>query len=359
MTSAWHSIFWKVADMERLSDWLMTGEGTLVTGTEGLAGILDTWFGDRNAWQEDGTTGLAGTLDLTPGWSGWDGWNKTEKTENLRVLLETVRDRVVLVPPGDELAGDLDNLWGGEVWREAGDQGLAVALDQLPGWEGWDGDTGLSLDMLRGWLTPLPEAWTGVPEGDDGDQVELATATGPRFSQIEPVPGDGYPGWWQGYDSQDAAWKYVQSGSVPPTDETPGWVAFPTARTVKPVGPRRFDPVEPVPGSDYPGWWQGYDSRDGVWKYVWSGDVRPTDETPGWTGDLRAAVLAEARTATGTGPGPGTGSDPAGDITTLVDEAAAGAIADVRELGVTEDELSDAEIIDMLAEDMATEMASE
>lgn len=34
---------------------------------------------------------------------------------------------------------------------------------------------------------------------------------------------DGYPGWWQGYDGQEGVWKYAQS-AVRPGDDAEGWI---------------------------------------------------------------------------------------------------------------------------------------
>jgi hypothetical protein len=136
------------------------------------------------------------------------------------------------------------------------------------------------ITFLRG----LTDRWQGAASAPG--QADLATPVvgpgEPRFQQVGPVGGD-YPGWWQGYDTVDGVWKYVHGGDGQPTDQTPGWAISEAAFAAAPAGSAepRFQQVGPV-GGDYPGWWQGYDTVDGVWKYVHGGDGQPSDQTPGW-----------------------------------------------------------------------------
>lgn len=143
----------------RLTGWLLTDDGRAADDAGNLVNLLSLWFRDPDLWERD-DTGLAPLLDRTPGWSGWDSWQPAEKVEKLGLLLGTVRERVVLIPPEDELAVRLYQLWGNDTWRSADDIGLARAFDHLPDWSGWDSASDLTLETLRGWLTPLPTAWT-------------------------------------------------------------------------------------------------------------------------------------------------------------------------------------------------------
>lgn len=90
-------------------------------------------------------------------------------------------------------------------------------------------------------LQGLVSRWQGaahVPA--QGDPASTAGIGEPRFDQVGPVQGEGYPGWWQGYDTVDGVWKYVYSGSGQPTDQTPGWatseVAFAAAQAATQAG---------------------------------------------------------------------------------------------------------------------------
>lgn len=164
-------------------------------------------------------------------------------------------------------------------------------------------------------LVPLLErvaaTWEGAGTAAAAAQEQDAAggqADLPRFTTVQPVPGDDYPGWWQGYDTLDQVWKYVQHGDVQPDDQTTGWavgaVAFAEPVTAVATGPseqvaatQRFTAVQPVPGSDYPGWWQGYDTLDQQWEYAYSTGEQPGDQLLGWwAGDLATAV-AERETA--------------------------------------------------------------
>jgi hypothetical protein len=165
--------------MARLSGWLVTDEEEAVPGADGLVTLLDTWFGDRATWLDD-NEGLAPTLDETPGWSGWDSWNQTEKTENLRSLLETKRDRVVLIPPNDNLAEILTEVWQGDGWRYPDDGGLAQSLDGLSDWKGWE-SWDITLASLREWLTPLPAEWTGAEPAEPAEEAQ-------PVQQVQPAP---------------------------------------------------------------------------------------------------------------------------------------------------------------------------
>lgn len=124
----------------------------------------------------------------------------------------------------------------------------------------------------------------------------------PRFTHVERVPDESYPGWWQGYDTLDQAWKYVRHGDTPPDDRTAGWavgaVAFAesvgavaTGSAEQLAATLRFAAVQPVPGGDYPDWWQGYDTLDERWKYAYGRGQQPGDRLLGWwPGDLATAV---------------------------------------------------------------------
>ncbi|OLR92417.1 hypothetical protein [Actinokineospora bangkokensis] len=125
----------------------------------------------------------------------------------------------------------------------------------------------------------------------------MAQPAAARFSGVVPV--NGHPGWWQGLDGTDSAWKYVRSDTAP-TDATPGWVdqatAFATMAAPQAPAAPRFSGIAQVQG--YPGWWQGLDSTDSAWKYVRS-DTQPTDATPGWVDQATAfATMAQPAAAT-------------------------------------------------------------
>ncbi len=119
-----------------------------------------------------------------------------------------------------------------------------------------------------GWLEPddAAEFWQFIGEADVSGEV------------AEPPPGlitflRGLTDRWQGAAS------------------APGQADL--ATPVVGPGEPRFQQVGPV-GGDYPGWWQGYNTVDGVWKYVHGGDGQPTDQTPGW-------AISEAAFAAGRG----------------------------------------------------------
>lgn len=171
----------------------------------------------------------------------------------------------------------------------------------------------------------------------------------PRYLSVEAVAG--WPNWWQGYDSVDQAWKYVQAGEREPDDATTDWelaeTAFAPARAEV-----RFEQVQMVPGDAYPGWWQAYDRIDGAWKYAHGPDRAPTGRPGDWTTDLVNAAAQR------TEPAADSAADLAQQPPVALLETVATAIAEIRDAGVTEDEMSDAEIIDVLQESMRTEMAS-
>jgi hypothetical protein len=99
------------------------------------------------------------------------------------------------------------------------------------------------VDSLAQWFSSLLDGWHGdhPPEqsdqydgleqhglpaqpGDDAQSVQDATTHGPRFTDLTEV--DGYPDWWQGFDTAESGtdgWKYVHSVERP-TDATPGWM---------------------------------------------------------------------------------------------------------------------------------------
>lgn len=101
-------------------------------------------------------------------------------------------------------------------WLEPGQDAefwqLIVDLDI--GQSGWQAP-----EALAGLLERVATAWESAAERARGSAESAA-----RFAGIGPVPGTDYPGWWQGYDTVDQAWKYVYSGGDTPGDATAGWV---------------------------------------------------------------------------------------------------------------------------------------
>jgi hypothetical protein len=159
---------------------------------------------------------------------------------------------------------------------------------------------GSCLDQLAAWLDGLLTQWdTAVAANQNADAV-APDPTAARFEQIERV--DGYPDWWQGYDTCDGVWKYMQ-GAQQPDDGTHGWavsaVAFPSMQAQpEPAQPAaaaaRFEQIGRVEG--HPDWWLGFDTRERVWRYVQS-PRQPDDETPGWAVSTIAFPLMLAAAA--------------------------------------------------------------
>jgi hypothetical protein len=119
----------------------------------------------------------------------------------------------------------------------------------------------------------------------------------------------------------------------------------------------RFVSVEPVPGPHYPGWWQGFDSVERAWKYVHTGEVAPTDDTPGWTGTLATSALEQEVAAAAPYDEPPAGPDEESpELEQALVDAVTATIEDVRALGVTEEEMSDDDIIAALQEEIAAEL---
>jgi hypothetical protein len=82
-------------------------------------------------------------------------------------------------------------------------------------------------DSLARWLQGLIGQW-GAPgsgaEAAEPDAGPLGANPAPRFDEEKIAPvGDGYPGWWQGYDYLDGAWKYLRSDTKP-TGQSSGWL---------------------------------------------------------------------------------------------------------------------------------------
>ena len=92
-------------------------------------------------------------------------------------------------------------------------------------------------------------------------------------------------------------------------DEWEMAVREPTTATAAVRAEPRFERTGSVPGYEDEGWWQAYDSVDGVWKYV-QADTAPTDQTLGWviqsvafprqTAEQAAQAVAEVAEATQT-----------------------------------------------------------
>jgi hypothetical protein len=205
--------------MSRLSGWLLTDDGHAVAGAEGLVESLEFWFAGSSgaAWRGDDENGLPAMLDSVPGWWGWDSWDHSQKAENLRMLLDSARDRTALIPPGDELAHRLTGVWQGEWWRGADEYGLACALDQLPGWESW-AVPDLTLETLRAWLTPLPSEWDAEAGAEHARQVDGAAPDGHQPELDESV---NPPRWrrkaadaeeFEHYHQDDDVWERHRDG---------------------------------------------------------------------------------------------------------------------------------------------------
>ncbi|MGW5053704.1 hypothetical protein [Actinokineospora sp. NPDC004072] len=127
----------------------------------------------------------------------------------------------------------------------------------------------------------------------------------------------------------------------PESDPEPLAHTGPETEHRDPAHPPRYVEVEPVPGDDHPGWWHGYDTVDAVWKYVHTGAQRPTDSA-GWTPDMAPKRVQQPL-----------------DLDTALDEAIAAAIADVRALGISPEEMSNEEIIDALQRAVAAELPTD
>ena len=211
--------------------------------------------------------------------------------------LEDENDTTLQACFTSEPGGWLEDVQDAEFWQ------LIVGIDtDQPEW------------VLPSALVPLLErvaaGWEGAGTAPAADQEADAGAQAdpPRFTNVERVPGEGYAGWWQGYDTRDQVWKYVQSGDVRPDDRVAGWaagdVAFAGPVASAAAGPSaqaadapRFTNVERVPGGDYPGWWQGYDTLDQRWEYAYSTGEQPGDQVLGWSAGDLATAAAEREAA--------------------------------------------------------------
>ena len=119
-----------------------------------------------------------------------------------------------------------------------GDPGFSGAFGTQEGDGGWlDGRQyvefwgyvheyveGQSLDQLAGFLERVLVGWETAAQQQPPAVADAQD--GPRYAEIGQVPG--CPGWWQGYDTHDRDWRYVWSGAVP-TDATEGWVVYSAA----------------------------------------------------------------------------------------------------------------------------------
>ncbi|HEY3869614.1 MAG TPA: hypothetical protein VGM10_14730 [Actinocrinis sp.] len=242
---------------------------------------------------------------------------------------------------------------------------IVIGLDiAQPGWAVPESLVQLLDRMVTAWESA---ASTPVAAYDESAGAQSDT---PRFTGIERVPGADYPGWWQGYDTLDQVWKYVENGDWAPDDWTQGWavsaVAFaepaaeqepehvaehvpepvaqsavtePSAQTASPAEPK-FTEIDHVPGNEYPGWWQGYDLAEKVWKYVHTSGEMPDERSLGWTRDLARAAVAEE----------------SGDIAMRVSLDVDDVIAAVYELDSAAQGVSDMEIIDALEQALTAEL---
>lgn len=205
------------------------------------------------------------------------GWLEDESDTTLQVCFTS--------EPGGWLEADQD----AEFWQ------LIVGIDTDQ--REWNLPAGLVSALER-----MAAAWEGAANAPAAFQEQAAVsgqADLPRFTNVEPVPDGNYPGWWQAYDTLDQVWKYVQHGDVPPDDRAAGWVegavafADTTGPSAQVAVTSRFTAVQPMPGSDYPGWWQGYDTLEQQWEYAYSTGEPPGDQVLGWwAGDLATAVAA-------------------------------------------------------------------
>jgi hypothetical protein len=137
-------------------------------------------------------------------------------------------------------------------------------------------------------------------------QTDLAWLTGTSFEDAfareqQKSPTGEITGGWLDTRQYNQFWGYIRDYSE---DTGPGqfatflegllagWedaaaTAYQLPESAPPVGTPRFQAVEQVEG--YPGWWQGYDSVDRVWKYVWTAGAVPDDQTYGWTISLQSS----------------------------------------------------------------------
>lgn len=77
------------------------------------------------------------------------------------------------------------------------------------------------LDSTAGPVTAeVLQEWREAAAAPPAAQTQGGAAG--RYVSVEPV-GDQYPGWWQGYDSHEQVWKYTKSGHEAPGDDAPDW----------------------------------------------------------------------------------------------------------------------------------------
>lgn len=201
---------------------------------------------------------------------------------------------------------------GGWLGEHPNDEFWSLISEADPEAEGWRPP-----DALAAWLEELLDGWQ--PDAEVSDDVtdaagdDLSQEADARFVSVEPVPGPHYPGWWQGFDSVEQAWKYVHTGEDVPTDETPGWTGT--------LGSSADDPEALVAGG-----------------------------LAGATGDVAADASYDESTADIDEESP--------ELEQALVDAVTATIEDVRALGVTADEMSDDDIIAALQEEIAAELAA-
>ncbi|HEY0448541.1 hypothetical protein [Actinophytocola sp.] len=188
-------------------------------------------------------------------------------------------------------------------WLTAEEAGqLATLVDGPPG-------------ELARWFGEVLDAWDSAGE------------SAPRFTDVVAV--EGYPGWWQAFDSAGpeagVGYLYVRS-TEQPTDQTPGWLGQTEAFAAMQAA--RFTDVVAVEG--YPGWWRAFDSAepeaDGGYKYV-RGTEQPTDRTAGWLGQTEAfAAMQTPAEAPPAEPAP---AEVTAVVEQMLSEVMTGALADV------------------------------
>lgn len=169
-----------------------------------LARPLDNWFGN-SAWPDT----LARTVELIPALR-----TASDQRRALRELVDDPRRKVVLIPPGDDLAEDLDRSWGGSTWRGDGSDGLAAWLDTLDTWKGWE-NWGLTLPQLREYLIPVLVGWdqeTPVAQPDPAPEADPAT------DHLDPETGrmrhlNAADNQWEYLNPNDNVWERVADGS--------------------------------------------------------------------------------------------------------------------------------------------------
>jgi hypothetical protein len=140
------------------------------------------------------------------------------KREECRPLAERLAE--FFPGPGISFLDEPDSLLG-QCFRPDTEGGWLSAGEDAELWQlvREASETGSS-SQFEAWLSGLLSGWESAAAAQEAR--ESAGAAAPRFDEARITAMEGYPGWWRGYDSVEGAWKYIES-SQRPSSQSSGW----------------------------------------------------------------------------------------------------------------------------------------